>query len=142
MFLYRERPSMIPNSVPIILNKENFMEIMGRRREGAKDDTREHTCKKQEEVESRIDFQATADEKTPKADRAPRFVFAKKQSRNEETTQYEKQVHTHPSNVAEKRPDVSVKDHHRKHSDTPQDVESLVSHVLSTTFSSRTISRR
>src|SRR6267378_847223 len=65
MFFYRERPSMIPNSVPIILNKENFMEIVGRRRKGAKDDTREHTCKKQEEVESRIDFQATADEKTP-----------------------------------------------------------------------------
>jgi len=63
---------------------------------------------------------------------------AKKQSRNEETAQYEKQIHTHPSNGAEKRPDVSVKDHHRKHSDAPQDVESLVSHVPSATFSSRT----
>ncbi len=48
---------------------------MGRRRNGAKDDTGEHTCKKQEKVESGIDFQTTANEKTLKADRAPRFVF-------------------------------------------------------------------
>src|SRR6266550_1499950 len=39
MFLHRERPSMIPNSVPIILNEENFMEIMGHRRMSAKEDT-------------------------------------------------------------------------------------------------------
>jgi hypothetical protein len=57
------------------------------------------------------------------------LVFHKEQAGNKKAAQDKEQVDANPSMAGGRRPNTPVIEHDEKHSDAPQDIKPLVSHV-------------